>query len=97
MAAALGTLCFHGAESLPSSLAVLHAFLGAEQTGREKAVPFVLLAWGERERGEQLLLELSSFTLGVTPSLQGLHKGSELGLRGDTNTVLKLKQIEKQL
>lgn len=93
MAAALGTLCFHGAKSLPSSL----AFLGAEQTGRERAVPFVLLAWGERERGEQLLLELSSFTLGVTPSSRGLHKGSDLGLRGDTNTVLKLKQIERQL
>lgn len=37
MAAALGTLCFHGEKSLPGSLAVLHAFLEAEQTGRERA------------------------------------------------------------
>lgn len=53
MAAAPGTLCFHGAKSLPGPLAVLHTFLGAEQAGREKGCAFHAPGMG-RGGAEQL-------------------------------------------
>lgn len=52
---------------------------------------------GRERRGEELLLELSSFILGVTPGSGGLCIRGVSGVWEGANTVLKLKQIEKHL
>lgn len=86
MTAALGTLCFHGAESLPGSLAILHSFLGAEQTGREKGCPFHAPGMGREGEGcAALIRAVLLHPGGGTQLMRTLRTGSEWGLRGDTN------------
>jgi len=69
VSAAVGTLCFHEVKSLPALLAVLNAFLGQSRGAGRTAAPYVLLARGQKERGEQFLFKLPCFIQEVTPRL----------------------------